>query len=496
MGAMQFLLPPGLSGPALDELKPAYVAGGQDNMPYLSQAIVEPGKLRLLRKENESGNVLVPWNVDRAGLLMNSTATLIEQDAPYLLALELARGKVNQLRNQMADWMMGGLNAPLALPGAIRETTLSFARAAAYAPAAEALQLAQTAMTQAYATAEQLVDAYIQQVFQFRHQRQPRLETALGCRLGTKVPSATVAKALTDAFNTVCLPLNWGTVEVAENDYHWEPHDHAVDWAVAAGYHVVGGPLLDWQPSQLPAWLTLREKSLAGITSYTCNYAATVVKRYRGRVRTWQLTAGTNSQSAFGLNEDETLWLTLRIAEAMRQADPHVELVLGLAQPWGEYMASQPLTNSPFVFADKLIRTGLNLAGLNLELVMGVRPRGSYCRDILDASRIMDLYSLLGVPLHITLGFPSDADKDAQASPDLAVNAGRWRSGYTPEIQAEWAEAFARLALCKPAVKSVLWTHLDDAEPHLFPGCGLVNAKGDVQPALARLGQLRAAHLR
>jgi hypothetical protein len=258
----------------------------------------------------------------------------------------------------------------------------------------------------------------------------------------------------------------------------------------------MGGPLIDFHGSRLPAWLLKREKSLAGVTSFTCNYVATVVKRYRGRIRTWQLTAGSNIGSPFGLSEDEILWLTLRVAEAARQADPGSELVIGLAQPWGDYLAMAPRTHSPFVFADNLVRSGLNLAALNLEMVMGVWPRGSYCRDLLDASRIMDLYSLLGVPLQITLGYPSHPGTDERACPDFKINAGHWRTGFTPEIQADWAEAFARLALCKPPVKSVVWTHLNDGESHLFPGCGLIDAQGNVKPAVSRLAQLRAAHLR
>ena len=127
---------------------------------------------------------------------------------------------------------------------------------------------------------------------------------------------------------------------------------------------------------------------------------------------------------------------------------------------------------------------------------MGVRPRGSYCRDLLEASRLIDLYSLLGVPLHVTLGYPSSSGRDAQASRDLTTGAGHWRDGFTPDAQADWAEAFARLALCKPSVKAVSWTHLDDREPHLFPACGLVDAQGKVKPAMDRLANLRSEHLK
>ena len=77
-----------------------------------------------------------------------------------------------------------------------------------------------------------------------------------------------------------------------------------------------------------------------------------------------------------------------------------------MSQPWGEYMARAEHTYSPFVFADTLIRAGLKLAALDVEWVMGVTPRGSYCRDLLDASRVLDLYAMLGTPLQVSLAYP------------------------------------------------------------------------------------------
>ena len=44
----------------------------------------------------------------------------------------------------------------------------------------------------------------------------------------------------------------------------------------------------------------------------------------------------------------------------------------------------------------------------------------------------------------------------------MSVGGGLWRGGFTPEVQAEWAAAFAPLTLCKPYVQGVQWTHLAD----------------------------------
>jgi hypothetical protein len=495
MGTLRFQLPKDLAAGAVQELERSCIIGGQDSMPFLTQVVLDPGQLLVSRQEDESGSVAVPWSIENAGTLMTSTATLIERRQPYPLVIELARGKINQLRNQAADWTFGGLNSPPELAESITRAARSFVRAVAYAPAPESAVHAQAALKLASVAGRELVDAYINQVFQVRHQRQPTLDTALGVRLGTLQPSEATSKTLAAAVNTVSLPVAWPSAEPNEGEYSWAANDQLLDWAITAGFHVVGGPLIDFSAAGLPAWLWMWEKDLSSIASFMCDYVRAAVQRYKGRIRTWQLTAAANASHLLGLGEEEQLWLTVRLAEAARQVDPGVELLVGLAEPWGDYMAGSLRSHSPFVFADTLIRSGLNPAALDLEIVMGVQPRGSYCRDLLDASRLIDLYGLLGVPLQITLGLPSSAEADPTASAELSVGAGQWRDGFRPDVQAEWATAFCRLALCKPNVRSVIWAQLSDAEPHLFPWCGLFDAQDKPKPALARLGQLRAEHL-
>jgi hypothetical protein len=171
-------------------------------------------------------------------------------------------------------------------------------------------------------------------------------------------------------------------------------------------------------------------------------------------------------------------------------------LIIGIAQPWGDYMATEERTHSPFIFADTLIRAGLNLSAVDLDWIMGISPYGSYCRDLLEASRLLDLYALLGVPLQLTLGYPSSDSYEANADPALRVDAGHWHSGFSPELQADWLEAFGSLALCKPYVRGISWVHHSDAESHQFPHCGLIDANGVPKPALNRLRKLRELHLR
>ncbi|MGH7224557.1 MAG: endo-1,4-beta-xylanase, partial [Gemmataceae bacterium] len=340
------------------------------------------------------------------------------------------------------------------------------------------------------------VRAYVAQVFHIRHQRQARLDTTLACRLGTTVPPPNLAAQLAPAFNCVCLPLSWNTIENEEATYRWEEADALVDWAQKEKLTISAGPLIDFSSARLPAWLWHWERDLPSIAAFMCKFVETVVRRYRHRIRRWHLTAASNCANLLSLSEEDLLGLTYRLAESARQIDPSLELVLGIAQPWGEYMALADRTHSPFIFADTLIRSGLSLAALDIELVMGVTPRGSYCRDVLEISRVLDLYALLGVPLRVTLGYPSAAQTDADADPDLHVEAGHWSNGFTPDVQASWAAEVAALVLCKPYVQGVQWVHLRDAETHQFPHCGLVDCHEQVKPALHKLRELRETHLK
>ena len=493
MWPMTFQLPPSLPHEVAQQLQWSCLAGGPDNMPWPTDLSRHDGILTLARQTEESGHLVAPWPIDGAGQLMGTSATLMTRQQPYQLIVELARGKVNQVRCQAADWQAGGLALPADLAQRIRQATLTFGRAVCSANPSETIALCNQALTEAYQAAEGLVSVYVAQVFRIRHQRQDRL--ALCCRLGSSVLDEKLGPAYVSAFNRAVLPLSWHQVESEETVYNWHESDQLLAWAEENGLDVSAGPLVDFSSSQLPAWLWLWEQEIPMIATFMVRFVEAAVRRYRSRIRRWQLTAASNWAHVLGLSEDNLMELTYRLVEAARSIDPALEVVVGVSQPWGEYMAVAEHTYSPFIFADNLIRTGLKLSGLNLELAMGVKGRGSYCRDMLETSGLLDLYALLGVPLQVTLSYPASAKIDADCDPEMSADAGWWRSGYSPDSQAEWASAFAELALCKPFVHSVKWAHFCDREPHQFPNGGLVDHAGEPRPVLEALRQLRERHV-
>jgi len=497
MGVMTFQLPVSLADASLrQELERASVTGGQDNMPYPTEALVEPHRLIVTRCVDESGCLQTPWRMNGTGQLMTSSATLMERSSPYFLAIELARGKINQVRSQLADFTQGGLIIPDALTAQVREAIATFSRALMRLPEADAMTVAQQALEQGYAAANELLRLHSQRLLEYRHLRQTKLDTWQSCRLAGGAPSEAHTKAFLGAFNSVSIPFPWQSLEATQGQYNWTEVDKTVNWALSHGLKIIGGPLIDFSGRDLPPWLWEDTPELSNLANMLADHVEAVVRRYHTRIRSWQISAGSNWAGVLARRDEELIWLTLRLADAVRRVNPQLEVIVGIAQPWGDYLAEQERSRTPFTFADDLLRTGVKLAALELECIMGVAPRGSYCRDLLDVSRLLDLYILLGVPIQMTLGYPSALASGERADPDQRVGLGFWRGGYFEETQADWASSFATLALAKPYVRTVQWAHWSDAQPHEFPNCGLVDPQDRIKAAVQELAKLRTEHLK
>jgi hypothetical protein len=501
MGSMTFLLPNPLSGAAAATLPDACLAsavGYSDQTPAPTRLEIGEGRITLQRDANESGYLVVPWPVEPFGTLVVSTTTLRERPEPYRLLVELARGKLNQVRAQTAEWQSIGLRTGPDFDRALADLTRAFGRAALAPAPAEADALSARVLEQAHGLADRLVRDYVEQVFASRHDAEGRIDTRLSAR-HARPPRGAAALEYASAFNAASVTFRWRDVEPNEAQYDWTEADAAVAAARAAGLPVTIGPVIDLAPGTLPAWAAGWVADLPALAAFMCDYLETALNRYKGDVRRWVICAGFNHSDALGLVDDDRLRLAYRLFEAAAQVDPGLELILSVAQPWGDYLVGAEQTIAPLTFPDDLVRAGVRLAAVEIELRSGTRPRGSLPRDLLDTARILDTFGMLGLPLEILLSLPSGdaggaADPLAADHRETVWRQGR-RAGPSPEGQAEWGASFAALALCWPQVRSVTWDHWTDAESHLIPFGGLLNAAGLPKPLLARLRALRNEHL-
>jgi hypothetical protein len=494
MGVMRFIVSPHELLSDWPEAHRAYICG-VDQSAWPTRIELVGNELHCRRQNSDSGKLNIAWPVAGFGRPMLSTASLPEREEPYLLAVELARGKIVQVRNQVALWETAGMAIPSEFVPLHREAHQLLARAvAAQDEPSRASKIAQEALAKECAAADILTRSYSTQRLEVRHRQYPQLPTVLGCSLGDSPLDAPQQEQFLAAFNGAAIPLQWRCIEPEEGDYRWETYDAQVEWALLNNLMLRGGPLVDLSSNGLPKWLSQWESDYWNLQSFVCDFIETVISRYLGRIRTWEVAARPNAGGALALTEENRLTVVAKILEVARQVDPEGQFIIRIDQPWGEYQARGQHKLSPVQFADALVRAGMELSAINLEIGVGYSPLGSPSRDLIDFSRMIDQWSLLGLPLQVTLAFPSGTDHDARQTTDLEVDARSWRIPVSEEAQARWIDDYLPLLLAKPAVVAVFWNHLSDAQPHRFPHAGLVRPNGSGKPSLASFVRLRELH--
>jgi len=453
MGIVSFLLPESLTPDAERCLNRASLVGGYDLTPVPAYRRIRDGVLTLTKDASESGYVSLPWPLPGLGEPLCRSSTLRERTEPYNLLIELARGELNQVRTQTAEWQMIGLEITDADRTELRAVVHQFGTALFADTPPESDRLSQDVLARTYRLGERIARTFADQLFHTRLCETGKLPTRLGCRL-SRVPPPEEQELIRETFSAVRLVPEWRTIEATESHYDWSQFDALVEWAEEAGLAISAGPLIDLG-GVFPDWFRQWSGDLPSVAAFTCDFVETTIRRYQGRIGTWQVFAGVNHQEALGLTEDDRIRLAARLLDSARQADPLGTWVAGIAQPWGDYLGSDEHTYSPLVFADTLMRAGFNLAAIELELLIAPGTRGSWPRDPLEVFRVLELFGVLGVPLEVSLG---TSLQSSSPSPD------------------GWAETALGVALALPQVVAVYWETWADDSTARVPGVALMEA--------------------
>ena len=295
----------------------------------------------------------------------------------------------------------------------------------------------------------------------------------------------------------VSIPMPWRGLQPREHesDYSFQIADEQIAWLVKNRVPVMAGPLISFAEDQVPDWLILYENDFDSVRDMAVEHIRRVVQRYGRYVNFWRVTSGLHGDSSLGFAFEQVMELTRVAVATVKQLAPKSVAVVEIVEPWGEYYARKSRTVPPVMYAEVLLQSGINFDAFGLRMPMGMPVRGGYTRDLFQISSMIDRFSVLGKPLHITgFGAPSAPQADprditgGQAEPFLA---GFWRNGWAEPVQAYWAGHFARIAMSKPFVETLIWEDLFDGLPHMVPSGGLLRADGTTKPVYDELSAVR-----
>ncbi|MGB2753938.1 MAG: endo-1,4-beta-xylanase [Phycisphaerae bacterium] len=431
----------------------------------------------------------IPWPVPGAGRLMLRTALVPDAEEPYLLPLELARGRIADVWRKKDEWgyVYGGPTP--GFEAELKEAKLLLARAmTALDSAVASAALAEEALAHAVALGEKLAlgDAHVG--IGIRRERGDLRRVDFGCYWELLGDQPHVQERFVETFNYVTLPFTWRLIEPREQEFHWGWHDGWVHWFEAKGIAIKGGSLIRFAEPYLPDWVWIWENDFGAVRDYVFDQVERCVQRYRGHIDHWDAVTGLHVENCMNLPLDRVLELTRVCARAVKRTDPSAKVVLDLVQPWGEYYATNQRSIWPFHYAEMCINAGVDFDVIGLQVFLGTAGEGFYCRDMLAVSEMLSRFGSLGKPVHVTAaGVPSACYPDGAATIGGAAHqpgaGGVWRKPWDEVVQSDWLDEFYHIAISKPFVTAISWRDFWDEQPHCFPHGGLL--RKDLHPKIA-----------
>jgi len=468
MGSMVFLIPRRNPLPR-EAVECAYMVGS-DGIPWETQVAARDDRLVVTRQTPESGRFVVPWPLAKGRCMALSTATLISSEKPYHLALELSRGTLSQLQTQLALWESRGLPVSLEMQEPLERSLKHFVNAS--------LSQSNTERCASEASASlkeslDLLDQLSRQVVAFcaTNWTVPTAPGLWGTSLGQPAQIPYLANVLVPPVNICFVQPTWRGCEPNPGEWDWSAVDAMLQAARRSRARMACGPLLRISRDDLPDWLYLWGDDFDAIQSYVFSYVNAVVRQFSGRVSLWHCSAATNAEDALQMTEEQRLRLTVGTLETLRQADSRTPAIISIRQPWGEYLGRTAMDLSPWQFTDIVVRADLGLSGIGLELSVSCLPGKTLTRSLLEFSRMIDRWSVFGLPLVLFLSMPT---------PVAFTDAGQADLAYLEDL--------LRLLASRSSVHGIIWDQLCDTPAW---SAGLLDSAGNAKPILRAIQQFR-----
>ncbi len=467
---------------------------GSDRVVRSSVVSRTADRLLVDLQEVEGVKVKVPFRTaSRTPVLLTTCSLRPDNCQPYNLVAELARGTLFRFRTLAVACREADVDLPQFTQELLQQATDKFAQAVvAHRHRAEADLLADEALVLALHGLEQLEPIYAKASQQAVHQHQGDRAFLRGIALpATWHPD--VSPLLTQGINSVMVEPNWKLCETDVGQYEWEAVDQSIDEIKRRGLATVLGPMLSLDELTTPDWLYLWENDFEELLGAAVRYCQALVERFQGEVDLWYCAAGLNDRVALDLKEEQRLRLLVNVVQTLRGSGLRAPLLVSFAKPWGEYLKGSDRQLAPIHFAEELVRARVGITGIGLEMNFGESEPASYFRGFFDIVELLDQWSLLGMPLFVTLSAPSSwrADPGAIYDPRRTTEPLERISRRTQRLV---VEHLLPALYTHPQVQGVFWSQATDTVPHRFPNAGLIDQRGRAKSALRRLEDLTHSH--
>lgn len=480
------------------DLRNAYLLGADGN-PMRAHIRFHDGEIQVEKQEPGAAALALQHPVGDCGALTVQTCQLLERNQPYLLTLELARCRLMMLYHKLEDWAMFDIGPDHPVTKRIDLARRLFIEGLCHQhhDPIKTDRLAQEALSAAIDGAEELALAHANLLLGRRKATDclPARPVGVGVRL--EQTGERLRAGLHSNFDYLSVFTPWRQLAPEEGDYQWAAMDNWAEWAGRHGVPITAGPIISFQPHELPSWLYIWEHDYETIRDLIYEHVERVVKRYRNSVMVWNVVAGLHVNNHLTFSFDQLMDLTRMTTMLVKKIQPAAEALIEIQQPFGEYYGANQRSIPPLTYADLVVQGAINFDGFALKLLIGQASPGQFVRDLMQLSHLLDQFAFFGKPVHLMIGAPSEfvparMIRRADTEAPLDSNCGCWRHPWSPIVQGHWLEAMYHIAMSKPFVESVSWCDLHDGADIDLPFGGLLSQDMTPKSAFKRLVTFRA----
>jgi len=477
------------------DLGGAYLVGS-DNVPLRAEIEYRKGQLVCSKRTAGPAALALLWPVPGMGRILLETTRLPERQKPYILPVELLRGRLMRMINKVEEWQQFDPEAAADDLVAIRRCRAVLVEALNEDDSAAASVIAEQGLAEAVRVGEEMV-LRLAQVCYGRRRRPPQIapRRPFGCTLDIRNGSEVYRRHLASAFDFAAIPFSWQNIQPSEQQFNWKPVDTWVEWLSRNRIPTRGTTLVSLDERNVPPWVYVWEHDFETLRDLIAEHVRRVVRRYSNHISMWDVISGIHAENCLSFNFEQLMELTRMAVAITKQLCPRAVVNIDLVAPWGEYYARNQRTIPPLLYADMAIQSGINFDGFGLQIYFGLGLDGMYVRDFFQVSALLDRFAALGKPIHITaVQVPSSMEPnrgDGWGGQKRIADGGQWREDWSEELQARWLRGFYELALSKPIIESVTWRCLSDQPGHFLPNGGLLRADLTPKPAYENLVAMR-----
>jgi hypothetical protein len=470
--------------PAKDFVLSGAFLFGMDMVPlrYVDSITFHDGAIDCVRKGDDAAGLTLLWPVEEAGTFMLSTTRLPERPEPYILNVELARARLMQITLKREDWALFEEMDKFA--DLAHEAQSLFIQALQHiSDASKASMLADEAMKKGLLFSEKLALRYAEQYLALRFKNRGLGKHTLGCCIDPKrIEEERYSKCVTDMFSSVTVPVSWGQIVREKGKYDFSALDHCIEYLANKRMAINCGPLLCFEPDQVPGWLLEQKPEFEKVREQAYEFVTKIVSRYGKYVHFWTVISGMNAKNCFGFAYEQMIEMTRTACLAAKASDAKGRRIIELNQPWGEYYSKEKMTIPPLIYADVIIQSGISFDAFGLVVEFGKDLPGMHIRDLMQISSRLDCFAVFSKPLHIMVSVPGRAVDTERV--------GAWKKPWDESVQADWIEQFYKITLGRPFVSTVTYAHLVDS-PDSMPSGGLAGADLAVRKAYVSIGKFQ-----